>query len=154
MDESYRIRPARPADSAALSEIERSSFGDPWSPEGFRQALAGPGSFGLVADRGGLPLGYLFGRQMADEGEILNLAVAPRYRRGGVGGALLHAGLAWFLARKVREVFLEVRESNQAAQRLYLTNGFRAVGLRAAYYRNPPEDALVLRREVEASEGK
>ena len=148
MDASYRIRPARPADSAALSEIERSCFGDPWSAEGFRQVIEGAGSFGLVAERGGVPLGYLFGRQVADEGEILNLAVAPRYRRGGIGSALLEAGLAWFLARKVREVFLEVRESNREAQRLYTANGFRAVGVRASYYRNPPENALVLRRPV------
>ena len=76
---------------------------------------------------------------------VLNLAVAPEFRRRGIGGALLDAGLSALQRRRVEEVFLEVRESNHSAQALYLAYGFRAVGQRAAYYRNPREDALVLR---------
>ena len=90
-------------------------------------------------------VGYLIGREVAGSGEVLNLAVAPEYRRRGIAGALLESGLASFRRRRVDEVFLEVRESNRSAQALYLSRGFRAVGQRAAYYRNPKEDALVLR---------
>jgi ribosomal-protein-alanine N-acetyltransferase len=75
---------------------------------------------------------------------VLNLAVAPSFRRRGVARALLGASLGHLRKRRVEEVFLEVRESNQSAQALYLSSGFRPVGQRTAYYRNPKEDALVL----------
>ncbi len=89
--------------------------------------------------------GYLIAREAGGSGEILNLAVDPPRRRGGVGGMLLDAGLAVLRRRGAEEIFLEVRESNIAAQALYLGAGFRPVGQRADYYRNPMEDALVLR---------
>ena len=145
MADAYRIRPAQPADADPLSAIERRCFGDPWSPAGFRYALLTPGTFGLVAERGSAVLGYLIARLVADEAEVLNLAVVPEARRRGIGGALLRAGLERCTEDQVKEVFLEVRESNHNARALYLAHGFRAVGQRAAYYRNPPEDAVVLR---------
>ena len=61
---------------------------------------------------------------------------------------MLGAGLTAFRRRRVDEVFLEVRESNLSAQALYLGHGFRPVGQRSSYYRNPREDALVLRLEM------
>ena len=145
MDAPFRIRPAALADAAALVAIERRCFSDPWSEAAFREALSSESSFGLVVDSGRGPAGYLIGREAAGSGEILNLAVAPEFRRRGIGGALLEEGLAAFRRRCTSEVFLEVRESNHSAQALYLARGFRPVGQRAAYYRNPREDALVLR---------
>ena len=145
MDAPFRIRPATPADSAALVAVERRCFSDPWSEVAFREALSSEWTFGLVAQAARGPAGYLIGREAAGSGEILNLAVAPELRRRGVGGALLEEGLAAFRLRGATEVFLEVRESNLSAQALYLARGFRPVGQRAAYYRNPREDALVLR---------
>ncbi len=125
--------------------IERQCFSDPWSEASFREALTSPWTFGLVAQTARGVAGYLIGREVAGTGEVLNLAVAPGGRRRGVGGALLRGGLTALRRRKVEEVFLEVRESNHSAQALYLSHGFRPVGQRAAYYRNPKEDALVLR---------
>jgi ribosomal-protein-alanine N-acetyltransferase len=148
MDAPYRIRSAVAADASGLYAIERRAFSDPWSEASFREALIAPWSFGLVAESGRGLAGYLIGREVAGSGEVLNLAVAPEYRRRGIGGALLGAGLAAFRRRKVDEVFLEVRESNISAQALYAGHGFRPVGQRAAYYRNPREDALVLRLEL------
>jgi ribosomal-protein-alanine N-acetyltransferase len=145
MDAPYRIRPAVPADAKALLAIERRTFTDPWTEASFHEALASAWTFGLVAESGRGMVGYLIGREVAGTGEVLNLAVAPEFRRRGIAGALLEAGLTAFRRRKVDEVFLEVRESNRSAQALYLSRGFRAVGQRAAYYRNPKEDALVLR---------
>jgi [ribosomal protein S18]-alanine N-acetyltransferase len=127
MDAPYRIRSAVLADAAPLVSIERRCFSDPWS-ETSNRGIAG----------------YLIGREVAGTGEILNLAVSPDFRRRGVARALLRAGLAAFRNRRVDEVYLEVRESNRSAQALYLSSGFRPVGQRAAYYRNPKEDALVL----------
>lgn len=145
MDAPYRIRSAVPADAAGLVAIERRAFSDPWSEASFREALASPWTFGLVAEGARGVAGYLIGREVAGTGEVLNLAVSPEQRRRGLGGALLEAGLGAFRRRRVDEVFLEVRESNRSAQALYLGHGFRPVGQRAAYYRNPKEDALVLR---------
>jgi [ribosomal protein S18]-alanine N-acetyltransferase len=149
MDAPYRIRSAVPADATGLVAIERRAFSDPWSEASFREALASPWTFGLLAETGRGMAGYLIGREVAGTGEVLNLAVAPEFRRRGIGGALLEAGLAALRRRKVDEVFLEVRESNIEAQALYVGHGFRPVGQRAAYYRNPREDALVLRLELE-----
>jgi [ribosomal protein S18]-alanine N-acetyltransferase len=123
----------------------RTPFADPWSEPSFREALGAAWSFGLVAEVGGDIVGYLIAREAGGSGEILNLAVDPPRRRGGVGRILLDAGLATLRRRGAEEIFLEVRESNLAAQALYLGAGFRPVGQRAGYYRNPLEDALVLR---------
>ena len=145
MDARFRIRSAALADSAALVAIERRCFSDPWSEPSFRESLASHSTFGLVAETDRGIAGYLIGREAAGSGEILNLAVAPEFRRRGIGGELLEAGLEAFQRRRAHEVFLEVRESNRSAQALYLARGFRPVGQRTSYYRNPREDALVLR---------
>jgi [ribosomal protein S18]-alanine N-acetyltransferase len=145
MDAPYRIRSAVPADAKALLAIERRSFTDPWSEASFHEALTSAWTFGLVAETGRGVTGYLIGREVAGTGEVLNLAIVPESRRRGIAGALLESALVAFRRRNVDEVFLEVRESNRSAQALYLSRGFRAVGQRAAYYRNPKEDALVLR---------
>src|ERR671921_2119632 len=84
MDVPYRIRSAVPADAAPLVGIERRCFSDPWSEASFREALESPWSFGLVAHTGRSIAGYLIGREVAGTGEVLNLAVAPDFRRRGV----------------------------------------------------------------------
>ena len=149
MDAPYRIRSAILADVEAMAAIERRAFSDPWSEASFREALTSAWTFGIVAQTGRGVAGYLIAREVAGTGEVLNLAVAPEARRRGIGGGLLEAGLVALRRRRVTEVFLEVRESNRSAQALYLGRGFRPVGQRAAYYRNPREDALVLRLAME-----
>jgi ribosomal-protein-alanine N-acetyltransferase len=148
MDAPYRIRPAVLADAPALVAIERRCFGDPWSEASFREALSSAWNFVLVAQAARGVMGYLVGREAGGIGEVLNLAVSPELRRRGVGEALLDAGLAAFRRSRMDEVFLEVRESNTSARALYARHGFRPVGQRSAYYRNPKEDALVLRLEL------
>ena len=98
----------------------------------------------LVAEVGGLVGGYVVAHHAADEGEILNLGVARAHRRRGLGRALVEQVLAALAARGVRVVYLEVRESNAGARRLYEAFGFREVTRRARYYRRPVEDAVVL----------
>ena len=145
----YRIRLAVPADAGPLVTIERRCFSDPWSETSFREALESPWTLGFVAQAGRGIAGYLIGREVAGTGEILNLAVSPEFRRAGVGRALLRAAIIRLRKRRVDEVYLEVRESNLSAQALYLSSGFRPVGQRSAYYRNPKEDALVLWLAIE-----
>ena len=144
-DASWRIRPAVPADTRVLAAIERRCFGDPWSEASFREAVSASWTFGLVAEMPDGVVGYLIGREAAGTGEILNLAVDPPYRRQGLARSLLRHGLLALERRGADEVFLEVRTSNRSARALYEEEGFEPVGTRAAYYRNPVEDALVLR---------
>lgn len=99
----------------------------------------------LVAEERGVVAGYVVAQWAADEGEILNLGVAPGHRRRGVGRALVEAMLARCGARGVRAVYLEVREANTGARRLYERLGFREVARRARYYQRPVEDAVILR---------
>lgn len=99
----------------------------------------------LVAEQGADLVGYVVGRSVLDEAEVLNVGVAVPARRHGVARALVQTLLAAFAGSGVRSVFLEVRESNRAARALYQSLGFRAVGRRPRYYRRPLEDAVVLR---------
>src|SRR6476620_6293007 len=108
MDAPYRIRSAVPADAESLVGIERRAFSDPWSEGSFREALTSPWTFGLVAETGRGVAGYLIGREVAGTGEVLNLAVAPDFRRRGVARALLRSALGFFRKRRVEEVYLEV----------------------------------------------
>jgi ribosomal-protein-alanine N-acetyltransferase len=107
----------------------------------------------VPATGGGGVTGYVIARAIADEGEILNLAVAPDGRRGGVGRALVTEVLRVLGGRGVRDVFLEVRESNAGARALYAAQGFREVGRRSRYYRRPVEDAIILRAAIAAVGG-
>jgi ribosomal-protein-alanine N-acetyltransferase len=80
-----------------------------------------------------------------DEGEIANLAVAPDWRGRGIGALLLVTAITAARSRDATALYLEVRDSNDAARALYAAHGFLEVGRRRRYYRKPVEDALVLR---------
>ena len=103
-----------------------------------------------VAESGSGIVGYVVGRSVLDEAEILNLGVDPPARRQGVARALVRDLLSGFAAARIRSVFLEVRESNLAALALYQSFGFRPVGRRPRYYRRPIEDAVLLRVDIRA----
>lgn len=151
MDASFRIRAASPADGAALADLERRCFSDPWSEEGLGEAVASSLGVNLVAEVDGRVVAYLMARALPPTAEILNLAVDPPYRRRGVAAALLAGGLAALPGQGVTEVFLEVRASNLPAQALYRAAGFRPMAIRAGYYEAPREDALVLRLNLDRS---
>lgn len=102
----------------------------------------------LVAVRGTDVAGYVVARAVADEGEILNLAVGAAHQRLGVGRALAREALARLGAGGARTVYLEVRESNAAARRLYEGLGFAVLSRRRDYYRRPVEAALVLKAAI------
>ena len=103
-----------------------------------------------MAENGTTPLGYIVGRAVVDQGEILNLGVTLSARRRGIGTALVRRLLEDFGRRGVVSAFLEVRESNLPAQQLYESFGFAAVGRRPRYYQRPTEDAVVLRAAISA----
>lgn len=83
----------------------------------------------------------------APECELEFLYVLPRLRRSGAGRALLQTLIAWADELEASELWLEVRSSNAAAQRLYASCGFQQVGVRRGYYLDPPDDAVMMRRQ-------
>jgi ribosomal-protein-alanine N-acetyltransferase len=95
-----------------------------------------------VAESGGDIAGFLVGRVLGEgECELLNLAVAPQWRRKGIGRGLIQA----FLDESAGAVYLELRESNRAALNLYKSMGFQEVSRRSNYYNSPPEAAIVMK---------
>jgi ribosomal-protein-alanine N-acetyltransferase len=99
---------------------------------------------GWVAVAGEAICGFLVARCAAGEAEILNLAVAPERRRQGHARELLLAAMDALKAEGVSEVYLEVRESNAAAQAFYEWAGFGRSGRRPSYYEQPKEDAVCM----------
>ena len=149
MDGPCRLRPASRADIAAIARLELRAFSDAWTEGQLTEALNAPGAIGLVAeDDDSILVGHLIGRAVVDEGEILTVAVDPERRRRGIGQQLLRAAMAQLQARGVGRLWLEVRASNSVAQALYAHHGFIPAGRRRSYYRDPVEDALVLRRDL------
>ena len=138
-------RPLVEADLDRVARIERSAFTDPWSPRSFEDLLAQPQVRAVAMDGDdGRVAGYALYTLVAGEGEILNLAVDPASQRRGLGRRLLQAVLGAMRVAGTTAVFLEVRQSNQAAIALYTGAGFRPVSLRRKYYRHPTEHAVTM----------
>jgi ribosomal-protein-alanine N-acetyltransferase len=147
------IERMRQEDVPEVLSIEVASFALPWTEEMFMRDLARRDlSEPLVArlpDAGTLPpiVGYICVWVVGEELHINNVAVAPRFRRRGIAGALLEAALERGQARGARCAYLEVRASNVGAQALYRRYGFKPAGVRRRYYDHPTEDAVVMKRE-------
>lgn len=144
------LRRAAATDLDAVVAIERASFTDPpWSRDSFLALVDSPRAYFTVACESltDQVIGYVVAWFVADEAEIANLAVTPDRRGRGVGSRLLDAALTAARLAGARVVHLEVRDSNAAARALYGSRGFGTVGRRRHYYRDPVEDALLLRRD-------
>jgi [ribosomal protein S18]-alanine N-acetyltransferase len=133
----------------AVLAIEEASFTNPWTRVMYLAELENTGvSFCFTAkDRSGRAVGFCSFWRVLDELHINNIAVLPDMRRAGVATALLTHVLTFGAALGARRATLEVRRSNEAAQRLYERFGFTVAGVRHGYYTKPVEDALVLWRE-------
>jgi ribosomal-protein-alanine N-acetyltransferase len=147
---SLELQVATRADLPEVVALERGCYADPWPASAFSALPDNARVFFRVTrdDESGDITGYVVAWYVLDEGELANLAVAPAYRRQGIGTALLDATLADAAARDVGQLYLEVRESNLAARHLYASRKFEEVGRRKQYYRSPQEDALILRRTL------
>jgi ribosomal-protein-alanine N-acetyltransferase len=119
----------------------------PWTRQDMAELLATPAGGGLILQIDGEDAGVVLWRTIADEAELLTLAVDARHRRRGVGAALLAQVIVRSHRQGARQLFLEVGVDNPGARLLYAQAGFIEVGRRAAYYRRPTgfADALVLR---------
>jgi len=128
----------------AVEALECACFSVPWSRAALESELREPQNLWLAAVLpDGEVAGYIGAHVLLDEASIMNLAVAPGYRRCGIGSALLRALLSRL--ESAEYVFLEVRAGNEAAQALYRAHGFKVVGRRPGYYVRPAEDALLMR---------
>jgi ribosomal-protein-alanine N-acetyltransferase len=147
-----RVRPARSQDVPRLIEIaSHSPTAARWNEKDYAKLFtlgARSGLLALVIQEGDQVMGLLVGRQIAPDDaawEIENVAVSGPARRRGLGSHLLGEFLRLVRERGGQDVFLEVRESNQAARTLYEKWAFVEAGRRKAYYSDPCEDALILR---------
>lgn len=132
-----------------VAELEKLCFSQPWSEKSVAGELDNPLALWLVAMEGDCLAGYVGSQTVMDETDMMNLAVAPQFRRQGVGETLVNALTASLKELGSRCLTLEVRDSNGPARALYAKLGFVEVGRRRGYYRDPREDALILRKEWE-----
>lgn len=138
------IRNAKIDEFHELEEISVSSMSEPWREADFMSAEKNEYALILAAVEEDEPVGYAVGYFAADEAELPSIAVSPLMRRRGIGDALLNELFNQVKARGAAKLFLEVRESNEAAIALYEKNGFITAGTRRHFYSNPEEDALVM----------
>jgi len=143
------IRKAAKSDIAAIIEIEKSLFSDPWDKQLFEDAIEKENKYFFVVVEAGKLAGYIIFEKVLDEGHISNLAIAKEYQKRGIGSKLVSYVLDLARQKKLKEIFLEVRESNEAAKKLYSKFGFKEVGRRKGYYSKVNEDALIFRLGLE-----
>ena len=136
--------PSLPEDTEAIEAIEQACFSDPWSRAGIEAQLSNKYGMSVVAALDGKPIGYVMGIALYETCEIVNVAVDPDFRRQGAARLMMSGFLDACRGKDVRQVLLEVRESNMAAIGLYESFGFRAYGKRKDYYENPAEDAVLM----------
>jgi len=138
------IEDLKAEDIPSVLEIERASFTTPWSETSFFNELKKPRSFFKVARCGEKIVGYICGGWIIDEGHVLDVAVHSDYRRLGIASTLVSLGIDRFRDEGCRFVFLEVRDSNEAAKKMYCKFGFDVLGTRKNYYVSPVEDAVIM----------
>ena len=132
-----------------VAELEKVCFSDPWSENSVASELNNKLSLWLVAVEGDAVLGYIGSQTVMDETDMMNVAVHPDFRRKGIAEALVNGLVEHLKTMGSHCLTLEVRASNAPAIALYGKLGFAEIGRRRNYYRNPREDALILRKEWE-----
>lgn len=134
---------------AQVAEIEKQCFITAWSEKSIASELNNDLALWLVAEDDGVVVGYVGSQTVHPETDMMNIAVIPERRREGIAEVLIDSLIVELKRIGSSCLTLEVRASNLPAISLYHKMGFRQVGLRRNYYRNPKEDALILRKEWE-----
>lgn len=140
------VRKANLDDLTCLLHLEEEIFPDPWGEGAIRAHLSSENTLTLLLEGEEGAVGLALGICLVGEGELYRIAVKKDERRRGYGRFLLKSFLDLLAEKDAPVCFLEVRESNAPALSLYRSFGFSLVGKRKKYYKDPPEDALVLRR--------
>ena len=134
---------------AQIAALEKICFSDPWSENSIASELENKLAHWLVAQEGEMVAGYIGSQTVLGETDMMNVAVHPDFRRRGIAEALVKRLVEDLQAMESHCLTLEVRASNAPAIALYEKLGFSQIGRRKNYYRNPREDALILRKEWE-----
>lgn len=142
------IRLMKQDDIPQIANLEKLCFSDPWSENSIASELDNRLSCWLVAEEQGTVAGYVGSQSVLDMADMMNIAVAPDFRRQGVAEQLILALIDKLKENGIIALLLEVRVSNAPAIALYEKLGFEQVGRRPRYYHNPREDALILRKEL------
>ena len=151
LDESHatdRIDLMEWDDLDAVVRLERESFSTPWPKNSFENSIDHPDVDALVVRSAGSVQGFLVAAQKGNEYLIANVAVGKKYRRRGLASKLIVKALSLGEGRGAGYAVLDVRESNQAAILLYEGLGFHCVQKALGYYSCPPEDALIMVRNL------
>ena len=143
------IRRMVPSDISEVERIEKENFSRPWTAEDYRGFLDREDADFLVAVENGRVVGYIGEYGIPDEGDITNVSVDRKCRNRHIGRKLVLELIRAAEERGIRKIFLEVRESNAPAIRLYENAGFRKTGIRRNYYTSPMENAVLMMRESE-----
>lgn len=156
--EGFRVRVAEAGDVAGVVALERATAEAPhWTEAEYaamvdldRDVDGGIRRCFFVAEAEGRLLGFAVGKVIGSEcvGELEGVAVEASARRGGLGEALCSAVADWCRGQEVKALELEVRAGSEGAIALYAGLGFVAAGRRAGYYREPGEDALLMRLDL------
>ncbi|MGZ8780395.1 MAG: ribosomal protein S18-alanine N-acetyltransferase [Thermoanaerobaculia bacterium] len=147
MSGEVEIRTARDSDLDAIHRLERICFPVPWRREFFASEVRQTGRVCLVATRDGQLIGYVFAMTILDEMHINKIAVAPSERRRGIAIALMHLCIDAARQRDVTLLSLEVRQSNEGAQKFYRHLDFEPSYVRPRYYPDG-EAAVVMTRRL------
>ena len=132
-----------------VAELEKICFSDPWSERSIASELNNSLAYWLVAEADDGVAGYIGSQTVLGESDMMNVAVHPDHRRKGIAESLVLSLVNDLKTQGSHCLTLEVRASNDPAIALYEKLGFIQVGRRKNYYRNPREDALILRKEWE-----
>lgn len=137
------------ADLDDTCAIENHTFERPWTRGNLADSLAGD-HIGLACRVNHQLVGYAIAMMILDEMHLLNLVIDPDWQKRGLGQLLLEAVTALARQRDCVSLYLEVRRSNEAAQKLYYANEFGVIGVRQQYYPATlgREDAIVMRRSL------
>ena len=130
-----------------VAELEKICFSDPWSENSVASELNNKLALWLVAVEGERVAGYIGSQTVLGETDMMNVAVHPDFRRKGIAEAIILELIQQLKAMESHCLTLEVRASNVPAISLYEKLDFSEIGRRKNYYRNPREDALILRKE-------
>jgi len=142
------IRQADRSDIPAVMEIEASLYSEPWDTQLFMDAISAKDKSVFAAVETGVLAGYVVFERVLDEGHVTNIAVSKPYQRWGIASSLISYVIELAKSEKLKEIFLEVRETNEAARKLYSKFGFSEIGRRKAYYHKTNEDALLYKLDI------
>jgi ribosomal-protein-alanine N-acetyltransferase len=137
-------------DMPEVLTIEASSFEFPWVEEDFIRCLRQRNCIGMVAEHDDQVVGFMIYELNKNRIQVLNFAVAPDFRRRGVGTQMVAKLIGKLSAQRRTRILLEVRETNLAAQLFFRTIGFRAVSVLRNFYEDTPEDAYLMQYRYEA----